>query len=123
MVRAFFIAAALGAAAWAFPSLAQEPAAANAEALIEKQRSMLGVSQRSCAGVQDEIVVCGRRNPDRYRIPPEQRQDGPTVSEERGSLLNPRCAAPGPGGCGTKLIPLLTLTADGVKLGPPRPKK
>jgi hypothetical protein len=120
----------LGASAWLVlglaPLHAQESAAAagagdSVQELIDRQRGMLRIGRSACKQDAGEIVVCGRRDPDRYRVPPG---DGPKGSDlvlaERRQLLEPSCANIGGRGCGPNLIPVITVTADGVKLGPAR---
>ncbi len=119
MVSALVLMVALGAAQPA--QVGNSAGEESAEALIGKQRALLRIGPTRCPDAGDEIVVCGRRDPDRYRIPEEVR-NAPTGAEERSRLLNPGCADIGGRGCRPALIPIITVTGDGVKIGPPRKK-
>lgn len=67
---------------------------------------------------QREIIVEGRRHQDRYRLPPELR----TLPAERdgrmaGSDPSLACHNVGPLGCGTKLMPILTVRGGQTIIG------
>lgn len=71
---------------------------------------------------QHEIVVEGRRNNERYRLPQEFRTT-PAPTSHRLSSIDPRlsCRAVGPRGCGLDPLPILTFKSDGsVEVGVPK---
>jgi hypothetical protein len=101
------------------PAADQEDAT---QALLAKQQSMLGIGQRSCRSDEEEIMVCGRRDPNRHRVPPiESTRRADSAPADRDRLLQPTCADIGGRGCGPKLIRISTVTADGVKVGIRKP--
>ncbi|MFD1949853.1 hypothetical protein ACFSGX_03600 [Sphingomonas arantia] len=80
----------------------------SAAELMARYKGLTGVEPaRSCAGPQDpdDVLVCGRRGDDRYRLPPESRGAGPRGADARGereALLRPgsRCDGTGVGARG-----------------------
>jgi len=67
----------------------------------------------------DEIVVTGRRDGERYRIPPRFRTATEAGDRWRRSFArDSSCRNVGPRGCGLQPNPLITFRADGsVQLG------
>ena len=72
------------------------------------------VPQNAGSIAHPEIVVEGRRKSERYRIPPELRTM-PREIERRTQAADPRlaCRMVGPRGCGTPVMPIVTVTGDG----------
>lgn len=68
----------------------------------------------SAAVVQPTIIIEGRRNQERYRLPPEFRPPT-TRKDHRSSSMDPHlsCRAVGPKGCGIDPLPIVTFKADG----------
>lgn len=90
-----------------------------ASSLIDGQRTSLRAATRSCSGEDGEIVVCGRRGSDRFRVPLEAAPGArESVRAERDRMLRMPCAV-GLHGCGPNLTPVLTFGSDGsTKWGP-----
>lgn len=67
-----------------------------------------------------EIIVEGRRTGDRYRIPEKLRPLPPTDTARAPAASDPRLACQGVGayGCGTEVLPIVTVRGDGsVQVG------
>ena len=62
-----------------------------------------------------EIVIEGRSTGDRYRIPEKLRPLTPADTPRAPALSDPRlaCSNVGPYGCGTEVLPILTVRGDG----------
>jgi hypothetical protein len=78
-----------------------------------------------CNSASDaEVVICGRRNADRYRLPPEYREQAEHYRDGRRVVLDGslNCKNVGPQGCGLKPLPIVTIGSDGqVTIGDPDP--
>ena len=62
-----------------------------------------------------EIVVTGRRNVDKYRLPPEFRNvKSETVHRRTGFDPRLACREVGPRGCGIDPLPILKVSSDGA---------
>lgn len=95
--------------------------------LLEKHRRMTRVELECRAAHGDEIVICGRRDADRYRVPLIEHDAGDprteTVMDQRERLQNKTtpCQARGPYlvGCGMVGVTVSsTIGRDGIKYRP-----
>ncbi len=76
-----------------------------------------------CSQAAGQIVVCGRRGSDKYRIAPQFRPQEERPADARRAAIDPRleCRNVGPRGCGTELVPIITVAGDGsVRVGDDR---
>lgn len=62
-----------------------------------------------------EIIVEGRRTSDRYRLPADLRPIAPVDALNPPAAADPRLACHGVGayGCGTQVLPIVTVRGDG----------
>ena len=63
------------------------PAVTAEEALAAEQGGVRGVLEPICAGERDEIVVCGRRRPDRDRLPLRDARIGSLPGEAPSTVI------------------------------------
>jgi len=88
---------------------------------IDDAMDKVGLRVDRCSAAEgSEIVVCGRRNPDQYRIRPSPGSErAHLMSSARRQVMDPRihCASVGPHGCGSSTVPIFTVSADGVIIG------
>jgi hypothetical protein len=85
-----------------------------ASAQVMHGRTSQGAPNEGLTGTNDEIVVTGRTNNDRYRLPPQFRTEPTEQFDHWRDRLSGNCQHVGLRGCPIQPNPVITFRSDGT---------